>query len=98
MMRNENRESVASSVAYSFDGRYALSGGYDSTLRLWDVATGKEIRRFEGHSGKVTSVAFSPDGKYALSGSGEDTFMLWQFDWEWEFHEVNAMNKRIQPQ
>ena len=32
------------SVAFSPDGRFALSGSLDETLRLWDIATGKEIQ------------------------------------------------------
>jgi sugar lactone lactonase YvrE len=38
-------------------------------VKLWDVASGREIRSFLGHSSGVTSVAFSPDGKQILSGS-----------------------------
>ena len=51
--------------------------GPDPTLRLWDVATGKEIRSFAGHTGEVSSVAFSPDGRFALSGSWDHTVRLW---------------------
>ena len=65
------------SVAYSPDGVFALSGSIDSTLKLWDVATGREIRTFSGHSDTVNSVAFSPDGKQVLSGSGDSTIKLW---------------------
>ena len=41
------------------------------------MATGREIRKLEGHSGWVYSVAFSPDGKTALSGSVDHTARLW---------------------
>jgi sugar lactone lactonase YvrE/energy-coupling factor transporter ATP-binding protein EcfA2 len=64
------------SVAFSPDGKTALSASNDTTLRLWDVATGQIIRTFSGHMGSVLSVAFSPDGKTALSGSG-NTLRLW---------------------
>jgi hypothetical protein len=59
------------------DGRSALSGSSDNTLKLWDVATGKEIRSFVGHADRVWSVAFSPDGRTALSGSQDKTLKLW---------------------
>ena len=65
------------SVAFSPDGRYALSGSNDKTLKLWDVNTGSAIRTFTGHSNQVRSVAFSPDGRYALSGSNDNTLKLW---------------------
>ena len=66
------------SVAFSPDGRYALSGSWDNTLKLWEVSTGREVRSFSGHSSWVNSVAFSPDGRYALSGSGDMTLKLWE--------------------
>ncbi|MGC2221365.1 MAG: hypothetical protein WA624_02820 [Methylocella sp.] len=47
------------------------------TARLWDAATGKEIRAFKGHEGKVLSVAFSPDGARVLTGSVDNTARLW---------------------
>ena len=50
------------SVAFNSDGKLALSGGEDKTARLWDVATGKELRRFAGHDGTLHFVACSPDG------------------------------------
>jgi hypothetical protein len=44
---------------------------------LWNVATGKEIKVFEGHTGYVQSVAFSADGQSIISGSDDKTIRLW---------------------
>ncbi len=66
------------SVALSPDGRLALSGSTDNTLKVWDAASGGELRSFTGHTGVVTSVAFSPDGRLALSGSWDKTLKLWE--------------------
>jgi uncharacterized caspase-like protein len=54
-----------------------LSGSEDNTVKLWDAATGREIRTFSGHSDSVTSVGFSPDGRQVLSGSEDNTVKLW---------------------
>ncbi|MBA2306620.1 hypothetical protein H0W26_00590, partial [Candidatus Dependentiae bacterium] len=53
----------SNSVALSSDGTTALTGLKDSTARLVDVATGKQLYILPGHTGEVTSVALSPDGK-----------------------------------
>lgn len=47
-------------VAISADGSRALSGSDDDSVRLWDLQSGKELKRFDGHEDDVTSVAFSP--------------------------------------
>ena len=65
------------SVAISPDGKFALSGSVDNTLKLWDISTGREIRTLKGHTSQVRSVVFTPDGKFALSGSYDDTIKLW---------------------
>ena len=65
------------SVAFSPDGRRALSGSHDKTLSLWDVASGRHLRTFKGHFSKVKSVVFSPDGRLVLSGSWDKTLRVW---------------------
>jgi WD40 repeat protein len=66
------------SVAVTPDGKYVVSGSGDEMVRLWDLATGNEVRRFTGHEEPVWSVAVTPDGKYVVSGSGDNTVRLWE--------------------
>lgn len=65
------------SAAFSPDGNFILSGARDNSMKLWNVASGKEIRTFHGHQGDVFSVAFSTDGRYALSSSLDKLVKLW---------------------
>ena len=68
------------SVALSDDGRRALSGSWDKTLRLWDTDTGECLQILEGHTDSVRSVWMTPDGRRALSGSWDGTVRLWDLD------------------
>jgi WD40 repeat protein len=72
--------SYFNSVAFSPDGKYALSGNSDNAVKFWNIETGQNIRVFKGHSCEVESIAFSPNGKYALSGSMDKTIKLWDLD------------------
>ncbi len=65
------------SVAFSADGNTLVSGSWDQTIKLWEVATGKVIRTLQGHRGNVYSVAFSADGKMLASGSWDGSTRLW---------------------
>jgi len=87
------------SVAFSPDGRRALSGSRNGTLRLWDIETGEEIGRFVRERrapGEVFSVAFAPNGRRILAGGWaknakgqyEPELLLWRVPsdtelWAW---------------
>jgi WD40 repeat protein len=65
------------SVAVSPDGKWLASGSQNQTVKIWDLATGKEVHTLRGHKGAVQSVAFSPDGKQLVSGSLDETLKVW---------------------
>jgi WD40 repeat protein len=65
------------SGAFSADGTRGASASEDTTVRLWDVASGQETARLEGHGGRVNSVAFSPDGTRLACASFDATVRLW---------------------
>jgi len=65
------------SVSFSPDGKILSSGSLDTTVKLWDVESGKELRTFSGHTGVVYSVSFSPNGKLLASGDADGMVKLW---------------------
>jgi WD40 repeat protein len=65
-------------VAFSPGGKTLLSSSYDRAVTLWDAATGRELRRLEGHRDDVRALAFSPDGSKILTGSDDFTVRIWE--------------------
>ncbi|MCS6836401.1 MAG: SH3 domain-containing protein, partial [Anaerolineae bacterium] len=70
----------AYSLAFSPDDRLALVGTRTSrtySVLLYDVATGREVRRWKGHQSPIVRVAFSPLGTYAISTSDDGNVRVW---------------------
>jgi WD40 repeat protein len=53
------------------------SGSKDASVRIWDVASGKQVRELNGHTEEVRAITFSPDGKLVATGSEDETIRLW---------------------
>ena len=85
------------SVAFSPNGKKILTAGSDASvgmrgpsdsdgignIRIWDVETGKEIRKLEGYKGGCISAVFSPDGKKVVAAQGrvdDPTVLIWNAD------------------
>jgi WD40 repeat protein len=77
--RFEGHSGRVTCLAVSPNGRHLLTGGEDRSVRLWDLATGKELKRFTGHegSGAIRSVAFSADSQKAASADANGQEFVW---------------------
>ncbi len=66
------------SVAFSPDGTSFVAGaGGANVAAVWNVADGKALRGFTGHTGAITSLTYSPDGTMLATGSSDQTVRLW---------------------
>jgi sterol desaturase/sphingolipid hydroxylase (fatty acid hydroxylase superfamily) len=64
-------------VAVSGDGTRVISGSEDGTVKVWDVATGREVFTLTGHGRPVCGVTLSPDGSRVISGGHDRTLRVW---------------------
>ena len=64
-------------VSFSPDSETIASGSWDTTVRLWDTATGMHLKTFIGHTTFVVGVDFAPDGETLASGEKGGTIFLW---------------------
>jgi uncharacterized caspase-like protein/Tol biopolymer transport system component len=77
-------------LTYSPDGAWLASAGGDQTIRLWEPATGRELKVLRGHMGPVRALRFSPDSRILASGSADTTIRLWDLASGKESRSLNA--------
>jgi WD40 repeat protein len=76
-MTTSMRVKVLPVDAVTPDGRRAVSGSDDKTLKIWDLRRGQMLHTLEGHSSSVNAAAVTPDGRRAISGSDDNTLTVW---------------------
>ncbi len=77
----EGHEFTVWSLAITRDGQTVVSGGQDSTIRLWDISSGKEIHKFVGHNGPVYGLVLMPDDRRLVSIADKDLAVkIWNME------------------
>ena len=88
-------------MQFSPQGDRIVTGGYDETVRLWDLQ-GQELTKFEGHQGIVGSVQFSPQGDRIVTSGDDGTARLWDLQGQeltkFEGHQGYVLSVQFSPQ
>ncbi|ERM93812.1 protein ROOT INITIATION DEFECTIVE 3 isoform X2 [Amborella trichopoda] len=64
-------------LASNADGTYIVGGGSSGTIYLWEVASGKMIRKWSAHFRAVTCLVFACDESLLISGAEDGMVMVW---------------------
>ncbi|MFI6866143.1 WD40 repeat domain-containing protein [Nocardia sp. NPDC050406] len=67
-------------IAVGAAGQWAFTAYDDHSINLWDMASGRHIRRFDGHTDRVTALAANVDGSVLVSASWDRTVRVWHRD------------------
>lgn len=73
IMKQQGHSNVMSSIAYSSDGNFIVTGGYDGKVKVWNVANGFSVLTFSEHTSGVTGIDFSRNKKFFVSCSLDGT-------------------------
>ncbi|MEH2107395.1 serine/threonine-protein kinase [Nostoc sp.] len=91
----QGHESSVLSVAISPDGKTIASSGDDRKIKLWNLATGKQISSLNAYSQQVNAVAISPDGKTLVGGGDDNTIKVWNLATEKQIRTLTGHSDSV---
>lgn len=102
LVRRLTHPNGVTAIAFSPDSRHLFTAGYDGTVRMWDLAAGREVARFAGAQGTVWTVDVSPDGTRLAAGGEDRTIRIWRIGASepprtLRGHELNVWEVRFSP-
>jgi WD40 repeat protein len=92
VMQTGHTETI-SAVVFSPDNKYVASGSSDNTVKIWEAASGRELRVLSGHNKAVKSIAWSSNGKLLASASIDKTVRLWNVETGTEIPGLSNFNE-----
>lgn len=90
-------DNAAQAVAFfnSAKGPMLATGGADKTVKLWNLDSMDQVRRYRGHRDYVTSLAFSPNGRMLASGGLDGAIRLWSTGGRGFYRTLNGHKGKV---
>ncbi|MDB5335704.1 MAG: domain, G-beta repeat [Planctomycetaceae bacterium] len=82
-------------VEFSRDGQYILSGAADKFVKIFEVATGKHVKSFEGHTHHVLDVTWKPDQTVIVSAGADNAIKVWSVDTGEQQRTIPGYTKQV---
>jgi WD40 repeat protein len=94
-IKNNVHSDTVGGVSFSPDDKTLASCGADKFVKTFDVATGKFLKSFEGHTHHVLGVGWSGDGKLIASSGADNVVKIWDYAKGEQVRTINAHTKQI---
>lgn len=82
-------------VEFSRDGQYILSGAADKFVKIFEVATGKHVKSFEGHTHHVLDVTWKPDQSVIVSAGADNAIKVWSVETGEQQRTIAGYTKQV---
>jgi WD40 repeat protein len=73
----KGHKGIVEGIAYSPNGKYFATTGWDKTIKIWSADSNKLVHSFKAHDGAVRCLAYSRDGKMLISGARDNSVKIW---------------------
>ena len=80
---------------FSPDGKYLASCGADKFVKVFDLASGKLAKAFEGHTHHVLTVAWQSQGRVLASGGADNVIKVWNFETGEQLRTIGGFAKEV---
>lgn len=85
-------EGIVEGIAYSPDGKYIASTGWDKTIKTWTADSGKLRHSYRGHDGAIRCIAYSRDNKMLISGARDNSVKIWDTSYNAKYNLFGHQN------
>ncbi|MEM9326299.1 MAG: caspase family protein [Bacteroidota bacterium] len=76
----KGHDAVVKSVTFSTDDQYLITGSRDKSAKLWEIATGREVRTYLGHEHTINDLDMGPKSKTFATSSADNTAKVWDIE------------------